>query len=281
MDGVAPTGAIFAGVAAAVPQKGGKQSPNFLKAEDMAKRNLNPERIRQETGFFKDELGNWRFEISDKDARLKRTPVIGGREWKLSEVLDHPTLFKLYPDLRDLPVRADMLEGFKAHYEPMEGPEKPFGRIVLGHELKSSEGKLTTLLHEIQHAVQDREGLFDQKYYVPRTASTLELEMHKRFKVLDRKLEERIPLSKLESEQWKQLNEILEKIDKLRDEGKGATIDIILQEEAPYQDQLHEREAYNVQERQHLTTQERLKTPIKKSTKLQWSKVLRNLLRAL
>ena len=68
----------------------------------------------------------------------------------LGDIFHHPTLFKLYPELRTLPV-----------YQRDLGPKQlgyfDFTRIVLNSQSPEQE-KLSTILHEVQHAVQFLEG---------------------------------------------------------------------------------------------------------------------------
>jgi len=66
----------------------------------------------------------------------------------LSDVLDHPELFKAYPDL--------------AHVEVVPFPEGQYGRAAYNSSADTIElGKNFTIediLHEVQHAIQKREG---------------------------------------------------------------------------------------------------------------------------
>ena len=90
--------------------------------------------IFDDTGFFKGPDGEWRFEISDKDMKvnqefLKTKTDLWGKEvyrgpgydqgqtyGKLSDAIDHPELFKAYPELEDvylkfIPPGSDELVG--------------------------------------------------------------------------------------------------------------------------------------------------------------------------
>lgn len=69
---------------------------------------------------------------------------------KLSDVLDHPELFKAYPELKDFTVGNKGLPNTGAFYHELDhfdiGPSR------------TPEGLMSTLLHETQHAVQEIEG---------------------------------------------------------------------------------------------------------------------------
>ena len=92
---------MFAGVKSPVADKDA-----LKKAQEMSGKASRDE-IWQETGWWKDEAtGQWKFEVSDDAAKVvaskKFTPtgrVKKGAEITVSEVLDHPELFKAYPKI--------------------------------------------------------------------------------------------------------------------------------------------------------------------------------------
>jgi hypothetical protein len=92
---------MFAGVKSPVADKDA-----LKKAQEMSG-NASRDEIWQETGWWKDEAtGQWKFEVSDDAAKAvaskKFTPtgrVKKGAEITVSEVLDHPELFKAYPKI--------------------------------------------------------------------------------------------------------------------------------------------------------------------------------------
>lgn len=125
------------------------------------------ETIRQQTGWFKGMDGQWRYEIDDSQARIIEADA--GRVLMLSELLEHPTLYEAYPELKNTPVIfADL-------------PENTHGRavgrgIMLNEKDFSIDGRVTTdskslkstLLHEIQHQIQRIEGFAtgsNQRYW--------------------------------------------------------------------------------------------------------------------
>ncbi len=70
---------------------------------------------------------------------------------KLDEILKHKELFKQYPELKDTIV----------HLKPdMQGAsfDAPANRIIVGYDTKSKNINKSSLLHEIQHAIQNKEG---------------------------------------------------------------------------------------------------------------------------
>jgi hypothetical protein len=132
----------------------------LARAKTMSKAGSTREAIWQETGWFQGVDKKWRFEISDAEAS------VAARAGSLGDVLDHPELKEAYPSLikntrventgtpgegglfmspgldRPKIIRAiDRLTG----YQP--------NRIALDRDAGKS-----TLLHEVQHGIQEREG---------------------------------------------------------------------------------------------------------------------------
>lgn len=170
------------------------------RAEEMEKRGVSSETIRQSTGWFRGMDGKWRFEIDDSgmqyyrngDAqfrtnhpeyaeyqdlmgkiltgdfdqvdmtRLKTLDETYGKELPrlsyrvrqgnatLQNLIQHEALFEAYPFLRDIPVR--FVEGLaeKGNYNAERNT------IELRSDLADAPN--STLLHEIQHAIQQHEG---------------------------------------------------------------------------------------------------------------------------
>ena len=108
--------------------------------------------IQERTGWMLGVDGMWRYEISDDQARFSIDELKTDYPYVLEEVLDHPELFAAYPGLRNINVL------FK------DGDEYALGAYFEQRnkiEVNTSRGKesaLSTLLHEIQHAIQAREG---------------------------------------------------------------------------------------------------------------------------
>lgn len=111
------------------------------------------EAIRRRTGWFKGVDDRWRFEISDDEATigLQLDSVPSGMTVELSEVLDHSKLFAAYPDLADLKVTLDPDLEFLGSYHPSND-------TISLQTGRSEENTLSTLLHEVQHAIQEREN---------------------------------------------------------------------------------------------------------------------------
>jgi len=176
-------------------------SEALAEAERLEMQGLDPEDIRQETGWFRGDDGLWRYEIDDSgmeyrsqgdmaymqdpeyreylelwdkvvarsegtDEELDRVRELDkkysgvgriaafkmyeGRA-KLADIIQHDELFRAYPQLRNTSVRfTDLPKGVRGEYDPSENA------ITLDHSLRDAPE--STLIHEIQHAIQRAEG---------------------------------------------------------------------------------------------------------------------------
>ncbi len=112
----------------------------------------NAETIRQETGWFRGMDGKWRYEIDDSKAKLIRANL---EEYNLlDDVFEHDELYAAYPFMRYIPVGVGrMAKGTHGIAAGMD--------ITLSQEhvnTASDDELLNTLLHEIQHVIQDYEN---------------------------------------------------------------------------------------------------------------------------
>ncbi len=75
----------------------------------------------------------------------------GLKSYPLTEVLNHPSLFKAYPDLKNVNVKFIENEHEGGHYNPKTNTINVSQNAALSKQED-------TLLHEIQHAIQEKEG---------------------------------------------------------------------------------------------------------------------------
>lgn len=123
--------------------------------------------VWKKTGWFKGDDGKWRFEIDDSGAKIKTDKLTelskyGGRkgtysdrdsfgELKLSDIVEHKELFEKYPQLQDVKVQGVIVDdafdgGRKGSYSVEDN--------AISVTAKSLEDMKSTLLHEVQHAIQ-------------------------------------------------------------------------------------------------------------------------------
>lgn len=109
------------------------------------------EEIYKATGWFKGQDGKWRFEIPDNLEAITLDKLMNDKRAKLGEIYDNPQLFEAYPDLKDVPVRIEEIEkGFNGFAYA--------DAITISASLKNDNEAKSTLVHEIQHLIQKREG---------------------------------------------------------------------------------------------------------------------------
>lgn len=120
-------------------------------AKEMLEGGVDSETVRKETGWFKSYDGKWRFEINDEEIKVS---VPTSEHAKIGDIVDHPLLFEAYPELKETKIRFDdELSDATAIFYPQ------FNEIVLTGLLKKHPKILKeTLIHEMQHVVQEIEG---------------------------------------------------------------------------------------------------------------------------
>lgn len=129
-------------------------------AQVLNKQGVPLEDIWKKTGWMQGAEGRWRYEVDDSKAVLssKWTDAVksnfnGTTSGKLDQVIDHPELFKAYPELRSVKVVHDpRYPAGGAEWNSWAGPH---GAITLSTDAAQSTG---TMMHEVQHVIQDIEG---------------------------------------------------------------------------------------------------------------------------
>ena len=124
------------------------------EAQEMQKAGADMESIRRATGWHLGMEGKWRFEIDDSGMQLRGDGADLSDYTTLGELVDAPELFEAYPDMADLSVTFHTLEDGQNG-----GYSRKFDSIELSRDLKNRpEALLNSLIHEVQHAIQNREG---------------------------------------------------------------------------------------------------------------------------
>ena len=125
----------------------------LAQAKSAVESGLDPEVIRQETGWFKGADGKWRFELDDSDINFKDTGSYMASHIKsgvkLGDLIQADKLFNAYPDLKNITVKTSADGGI--YYSPKTDEIFFDG----GEMVDNAKG---SLLHEVQHAIQQREG---------------------------------------------------------------------------------------------------------------------------
>jgi hypothetical protein len=132
---------------------------SLTRAKELSQSGADTEAIRQETGWFKGRDGKWRFEIDDSEFSVNKAVLDdirrdNGLAVSLGRLISNPALFKAYPQLENIKVNADVLNGENGSvWASWNGTPN----ISIKNTLDADETS-KTLIHEIQHVLQGIEG---------------------------------------------------------------------------------------------------------------------------
>ena len=155
---------IFAGRRADFTAQPPDKNPGMTSLDDANKMLADGKSNREiynETGWFQGADGKFRFEIDDKDAKLTlprwlRNHMLDGETmpFQLDQILDHPEFYKAYPDAARKQVNLSRPDG----YSSTMGSYNPYTDQISARIDRSDDDVLGTILHEVQHSTQRREG---------------------------------------------------------------------------------------------------------------------------
>jgi len=150
---------LFAGVIEKAKKKFGTETPK--EATDRA----TAYEIWKDTGFYLNPYDNkWRYELDDSTAVIKKGPIISTKynwttpitDWStagepLSNILEHPNLYKVYPELQQMKVF------YEGNYRgTASGWFDDLNNTI--HITPKSINIKESILHEVQHHIQKKEG---------------------------------------------------------------------------------------------------------------------------
>jgi hypothetical protein len=131
------------------------------KAEEMLASGADPRKIWSETGTWKGPDGHLRQEIPDNNSALRLTgPKLGTESMsKAGEVLGHKQLFKAYPDAANINITWNDAKGTGSYSSPRTYAQYiDIPRASGVGAADTPKGSNSVALHEMQHAIQQREG---------------------------------------------------------------------------------------------------------------------------
>jgi len=130
------------------------------KAEELAAKGVDNEAVRQATGWFKGMGDKWMYEIDDSAARMTDAVDLLRKKPGMTQgkILDHENLYSAYPELSDMwTMRAGREETGGSYIHSAKAPAIELG-IPTARRPIDREALRETNLHELQHAIQQREG---------------------------------------------------------------------------------------------------------------------------
>ena len=179
------------------------------QAEAMEQRGSSPEEIWETLGVARTMDGKgWRFEIDDSGMQLRSDAADPSNYTTLGELVDAPELFEAYPQLKDVRLAfANLEDGERGYF--ISGDNT----IVLSEELRGAPED--TLVHEIQHAIQDVEGFASgasPEYWARREYASGDLVTERLQREYDRTLNR---LSRTDQNQYIRYMELERELDRL------------------------------------------------------------------
>ena len=130
---------------------------NLAVAREMEAENKDPRVIKLATGWERGADGKWRYEVEDVKSINKEVfnSLYGGETYntvKLPQLIGEDNdLFTSYPQLKEVDVARNSINSLGVFSRGGNG------QITINEKL-TSLAALPTLIHEIQHAIQDIEG---------------------------------------------------------------------------------------------------------------------------
>lgn len=147
----------FAGVSAA-----NADIASLNRARQLIDDGKTAREVWEATGWFRGGDGAWRFELSDQDATLTLGDDQEFLSGKLGDILQHQELFEAYPDLANIFLELEISPESRPSGSWSPGTpdtDEFFGRDEqVSIRARDAKEARSLLLHEIQHAIQDREN---------------------------------------------------------------------------------------------------------------------------
>lgn len=143
----------------------------YKKAKEMLKNNESNDSIFKETKFYVGTDGKLKTEICDEMFDLKiKDNIKSGQVYKMEDFIDDDYLFAFYPELKDYEIKITnydegfmintikyVINGFKKS-NPNGSYDSTTKTVFLNENRNTEKALKQTLIHEIQHAIQDIEG---------------------------------------------------------------------------------------------------------------------------
>ena len=265
-DAAAQTGLDLLGVGlTSAPMKaglgifGGRMSKTAVKAAElMENRGMSPEHVKVLTGLERGAEGMWRKEISDKDATIslnkfdKLTNEEGVKRGlevtELENVLKHSEFFKAYPEAKNILVyRENEVFGNPKVYGQVFNDDAGQLHMVIKKGLSKEDTK-ETIIHELQHWVQHKEGFANSWPEVLPSEFKTEVKKDLVNKVLSKKEQEAV----LSLDRRR--NELPKDILEVANQRAKNTIEKL--DDAIYRMQSSEAEAWNTAKRMNMSPSE-------------------------
>ena len=150
-----------------------RQMESQLNPDWSAKENEAALKIKVATGWERGADGLWRYEVEDVKIKPVKDWVNSKKKLMLGDVLEDNIILQLYPDLADITIiKGKGKQDWGAVYFPQDQEMKlPFGAVKYWQDAVDTYGEkyagtlqecldnmVSDIIHEVQHAIQHREG---------------------------------------------------------------------------------------------------------------------------
>lgn len=152
-----------------------RQMESELNPDWKARYDENALKVKVATGWERGADGKWRYEVDDIVIRHEKEWMDSKKKLTLRDIVEPNPIFDMYPDLLDIKIVKDRSKySLGASYNHKKNEMKlPFGALKDDADfardygfaprenksfLRTLEKMATNILHEVQHAIQDREG---------------------------------------------------------------------------------------------------------------------------
>ena len=167
-----PLSAIFVGPAARGAQNIKRRVDKLMERGLGGQELWDAQANQSKRGYYDPYDGKFRMEIDPSGAQIKEEKIKGlvgktpfyrvsfsdSGKLKLDDVLDFPEFFEAYPQFKDITVKATPSLGGSNPLEKTLGMYDPFEKTLYMSQKGDKEEFTSTLLHQLQHAVQAEEG---------------------------------------------------------------------------------------------------------------------------
>jgi hypothetical protein len=130
-------------------------------AQNMTAAGGNAEKVWDKTGAWVAPDKKSRFEIDDSQSRLHLPEGVDQHLGKVGNFLEHDKLYEQYPHLKDIDVNIQKHPVTSGSFDPGQPPGPngfPGFPKAINIQGPNTEDMRSTLMHELQHAIQQHEG---------------------------------------------------------------------------------------------------------------------------
>ena len=191
-----------------------------------------------------------KFEINDMMANLKGLPK-ALQDGKLVDYLDHPELYKNYPEMQDLTLRKQI----PTTTSEVMGHTGMFNPADMSVTVTPGEDAKSRILHEVQHAIQQKENFARGGSPGDVGSEHFQNEADK----IAQKMQELITTNRDENSNLPK--EIKDEVERLRQKRQILRIHSSSPEYEGYRRLAGEAESRNVEGRMNMTAEDRMKNP--------------------